>query len=138
MRSRSATSPQSSRCVKENLPHSTQRGIRHRVQPRLRRFRESGEDHGNMIAGVFISGAGNDDTGAVELAAIGCQQRQCHFSPGRKGSWTTEFDTAFVNHDCVCRKGKARLPRFDCYMLLLKRTVAANISCAHKCTLKVT
>ena len=42
----------------------------HRAESGLRLFGDAGEHHGDMIAGVPISCAGNDDARAMDLAVI--------------------------------------------------------------------
>ena len=55
----------------------------HRAQTGLRLFGEAGEDHGDVISGVLVSGAGNDDSVAVQFArALRRLQGESHFGPG--------------------------------------------------------
>ena len=72
--------------------------MRHRDQASLRLLGHGGENHGDMITGMFASGAGNDDAGTIDPAVIP-RGLQCerHLGPGRKRGGASEFNAAFVN-----------------------------------------
>ena len=55
---------------------------------------EAREDHGDVIAGVLVAGAGNHHAVAVDLAAVFRRaKRQGHFCPRREGRGTSKFDS---------------------------------------------
>ena len=47
----------------------TQIGLRQRVQLRFRLLREAREHHRDVVAGVFVAGARDDDARALQFAA---------------------------------------------------------------------
>ena len=76
--------------------------VRHLAQAGLRLLGQAGENHGNMIAGMLIAGAGNDDPITMDSTFFTRRlQHQCHLRPGRKGRGTAKFDAIFVNNHRV-------------------------------------
>ena len=77
-------------------------------------FGEAGENHGDVIAGVFVAGAGDHDAVAIDLAVVSRGlQRDGHFRPGRKRRGAAELDSVFVDDDRAGRENQPRLSRFD-------------------------
>ena len=72
----------------------------HGVQTRLALPGQAREDHGNVIAGMLIAGAGDDDARALDAAVVARGiQFHGHFGPGAERRWAAKFDAAFVNDD---------------------------------------
>lgn len=70
----------------------------HGTQTSLGLFGEAGENHGDMITGVFVAGAGDDHAVAIHFAVIlGRLQSKSHFRPRRKRRGAAELDAAFVD-----------------------------------------
>ena len=74
--------------------------IGHRGQASLRVLGEARKNHGDMIARVFIAGAGNYNAGAMEPAADTRRlQSHRHLRPCREGRGTAKFDTILMDDD---------------------------------------
>jgi hypothetical protein len=98
---------------------STRLSLRHRAQTSLRLFGEAGENHGDVITGMFVAGARDYHSGAIDFAVVfGGLQSDRHFRPRRKRRGAAEFDSAFVDDDRAGRENQPRLSRFDGDMLL--------------------
>jgi hypothetical protein len=105
--------------LKKRCGRSTNFRPNHRAQTRLGLFGEAGENHGDVIAGVLIAGAGDDDAVAIDATVAGGRlHREGHFRPRRKCRGAAEFNAVFVDDDRAGRKNQARLPGFDGDMLL--------------------
>jgi len=105
-------------------------GLRHCAQTRLRLFGEARENHGDVIAGVFVAGAGNHDAGAIHATIVGWRlQRNCHFRPRRKRSGAAEFNAVFVDDDRAGGENQSSLACFDGDVLL--EGTSFNFSRAH-------
>lgn len=52
------------------LSADAQIGLRHGRQLRLRLLREAREHHRDVVAGMFVAGAGHNDARAMERAAV--------------------------------------------------------------------
>lgn len=64
--------------------------------------RQTGEDHGDVVAGVPISAASYNNPVAMELAAIGGGlQSDRHFLPLCKGGQASKLNSPFVNDDGI-------------------------------------
>jgi hypothetical protein len=109
--------------------------VGHRAKACLGLFRQASKDHRNVIASVFVAGAGNDHSRTVQPTPVGRRmQRQRHLSPLGKRRGTAKLDSIPVNDDGVGGKGQAGLPRFD--RKLLQRISASDFSRAHTALLQ--
>ena len=69
----------------------------HQAQTSLRLFGEAGENHGDVIAGVFVAGAGYDDAVALDFAVVAPRlQFEGHLRPGGEGHGAAKFNAALV------------------------------------------
>ena len=105
-------------------------GLRHRAQAGLRLLGEAGEDHGDVVAGVLVAGAGNHHAVAIDAAVIGRRlQRYGHLRPRRKRSGAAELNAAFVDDDRAGGENQSSLACFDGDVLL--EGTSFNFSRAH-------
>ena len=66
---------------------------------------EAGENHGDVITSVLVSGASDDHSIAMNAPFASRRfQGDGHFGPGREGSGTTKFDAVSVNDNGVWGK----------------------------------
>ena len=63
---------------------------------------KAGKDHRDVISGMPVAGAGDDDSVAMNFRTserrLKCDR---HFRPGSKRGGTAEFDAVFVQNNCV-------------------------------------
>ena len=78
-----------------------QPGEGHQAQPCLGLLGQVGQNHGDMVAGVFIPCAGNDNTRAVHFPIVTRRQSNRHFRPWREGRGGAKLDAIFMNDDRV-------------------------------------
>ena len=104
--------------------------LHHRAQTRLRLFGEAGENHGDMIAGMLVAGAGDDNAIAIHAAIVGGRlQRKSHLGPRRERSRAAKFNAVFVNDDRAGGENQSALACFDRDVLL--EGTRFNFSRAH-------
>ena len=103
--------------------------LHHRAQTRLRLFGEAGENHGDMIAGMLVAGAGDHNAIAIHAAIVGGRlQRESHLGPRRERSGAAKFNSVFVNDDRAGGENQSSLRGLDGDVLLETKF---NFSRAH-------
>ena len=109
--------------------------LRHRAQASLRLFGEAGENHGDMIAGMLVAGAGDDNAIAIHAAIVGGRlQRKSHLGPRRERSRAAKFNAVFVNDDRAGGENQSSLRGLDGDVLLETKF---NFSRAHTSSVKI-
>ena len=73
-------------------------GMRHGIEMGLGLFGQAGEHHRDIVAAVFVAGAGDDDAGAMQLFAVaGGLERNRHLRPFLERRRTAEFDSVLMD-----------------------------------------
>ena len=83
------------------------------VQSGFRLLGEDGEDHRDVICGVLVARATDDDTTSVDDGVVTCPERQGHFGPRGERSRAAEFDAATVDDDGVLVEAESRFASLD-------------------------
>ena len=105
--------------LKSGISARAQLGMRHRIEPRLRISGQARENHRDVVAGVFVAGAGDDDAGTIQLAAVARRlQGNGHFGPFMERRRAAKFDAVFVDDHVVGGQFQPGLPVFDCDLLV--------------------
>ena len=104
--------------------------IRHRGEARLRLLRQPSEYHRDVIAGVPVAGAGDDDPRAMDPSDVARRlQRERHLGPLGERRDAAKLHAILVDDDRVGGEAQAGLPCFDGNFR--ERTSRLNFARAH-------